>query len=178
MFRLWSRLDRYLISQLFWIVLFTLMLFSIIWLAPDTLFKLTQYVFSGEVSVSQALLMFVYHLPAVLLQTIPVAVLLGSIFLFQRLSQNYELIAMLASGISPARQSDIDALPKRVLTLNYNDTQQYGPHIEVRVKDDAGQVHTRRARFYFPNRFPKTPEQFWEKAIQMADTLARRFEKK
>jgi lipopolysaccharide export system permease protein len=47
--------------------------------------------------------MFAFHLPEVLQQTIPVAVLLGTIVLFQRLSQNYELIALLASGISPAR---------------------------------------------------------------------------
>lgn len=96
-------LDWYLFSQLVLIVLFAVGLFSIIWLAPDTLFKLTQYVFSGQMTVSQALVMFGYHLPSVLQQTIPVAMLLGSIFLFQRLSQSYELVALLASGIPPRR---------------------------------------------------------------------------
>jgi lipopolysaccharide export system permease protein len=98
-----SMLDWYIGSQLVLIILFAIVLFSIIWLAPDTLFKLTQYTFAGEVSVPQALTMFAFHLPEVLQQTIPVAVLLGTIVLFQRLSQNYELIALLASGISPAR---------------------------------------------------------------------------
>jgi lipopolysaccharide export system permease protein len=102
-FRPFALLDWYLFSQLVLIILFAMVLFSIIWLAPDTLFKLTQYVFSGQMSLSQALVMFGYHLPEVLQQTIPVAVLLGSIFLFQHLSQNYELVALLASGISPRR---------------------------------------------------------------------------
>jgi lipopolysaccharide export system permease protein len=102
--RQWPRLlDRYLVSQLVPIIVFALALFSIIWLAPDTLFKLTQYVFSGRVSLDRALWMATFHLPEVLQQTIPVAVLLGSIFLFQRLSRDYEWVALLAGGISPAR---------------------------------------------------------------------------
>jgi lipopolysaccharide export system permease protein len=96
-------LDWYIGSQLVLIILFAVVLFSIIWLAPDTLFKLTQYVFSGQISLGQAFTMFLFHLPEVLQQTIPVAVLLGTIILFQRLSQNYELVALLASGISPTR---------------------------------------------------------------------------
>jgi len=96
-------LDWYIGSQLLLIITFAVVLFSIIWLAPETLFKLTQYVFSGELGLPQALLMFLYHLPEVLQQTIPVAVLLGTVVLFQRLSQYYELVALLASGVSPRR---------------------------------------------------------------------------
>jgi len=96
-------LDRYLGTQLVLIIVFAIALFTLIWLAPDTLFKLTQYVFSGQISWQQASLMFLYHLPEVLQNTIPVAVLLGTIVLFQRLSQNYELVAFFASGISAAR---------------------------------------------------------------------------
>jgi lipopolysaccharide export system permease protein len=96
-------LDWYLCSQLFLIILFTVVLFSIIWLAPETLFKLTQYVFGGQISPWQGFTMFLLHLPQVLPQTIPIAVLLGTTILFQRLSQNYELVALLASGISPVR---------------------------------------------------------------------------
>jgi lipopolysaccharide export system permease protein len=96
-------MDWYLISQLVPMIVFALLLFSIIWLAPDILFKLTQYFFSGQISLPRALEMAVFHLPEVLQQTIPVAVLLGSIFLFQRLSRNYEWVALLAGGISPTR---------------------------------------------------------------------------
>ena len=96
-------MDWYLINQLVPMIVFALLLFSIIWLAPDIFFKLTQYFFSGQISLPRALEMAAFHLPEVLQQTIPVAVLLGSIFLFQRLSRDYEWVAMLAGGISPIR---------------------------------------------------------------------------
>jgi len=98
-----TMLDWYLCSQLVLIITFAIVLFSIIWLAPDTMFKLTQYVFSKDLTLPQAGVMFLYHLPEVLQQTIPVAVLLGTVVLFQRLSQHYELVALLASGVSPSR---------------------------------------------------------------------------
>lgn len=96
-------LDVYLLRQLIPIIFFATALFTIIWLAPETLFKLTQNVFSQKITVGQAFLLFLYHLPKVLQQTIPLAVLLGTILLFQRMSQHYELIAMMASGISLKR---------------------------------------------------------------------------
>jgi lipopolysaccharide export system permease protein len=103
-FARWPKLlDRYLIQQLIPVNLFALLLFSIIWLAPELLFKLTQYVFADQITVWQGLEMLLYHIPEVLQQTMPVAVLLGSIFLFQRLSKDYEWVSILASGISTRR---------------------------------------------------------------------------
>lgn len=101
--RLFRLLDWYLFVQLLGVVLFAVVLFSLIWLAPETLFKLTQSMFGGELTWLQGLWMFALHIPAVLQQTIPVAVLVGCILLFQRLSQNYEVVAILVSGVSPAR---------------------------------------------------------------------------
>ena len=96
-------LDRYLFTQLFWVMLFAVIVFSIVWLAPETMFKLTQYFFSGEINFQQFCMMFLYHIPEVLQQTLPVSVMLGSILLFQRLSQSYEVVAFMASGISTRR---------------------------------------------------------------------------
>lgn len=102
-FNPFTLLDRYLFTQLFWIMLFAVIVFSIVWLAPETMFKLTQYLFSGDINFQQFCTMFFYHIPKVLQQTLPVSVLLGSILFFQRLSQNYEVVAMMASGISTKR---------------------------------------------------------------------------
>lgn len=100
---LFSTMDRYLLVQVISTILFGIILFTIIWLAPDTLFKLVQFVSNGDISVLDALVMFLYHIPGALPQSIPIAVLLGSFFVFQRLSQQFELIAMFASGISRKR---------------------------------------------------------------------------
>ncbi len=72
-------------------------------LAPETLFKLIQYVFGGNLTIQQAGMMFLYHIPGVLQQSIPAAVLLGSLFVFQRLSLQFELASFFSCGISPAR---------------------------------------------------------------------------
>lgn len=96
-------LDGYLFTQLFWVMVFAVVVFSIVWLAPETMFKLIQYYFSGDINFQQLCMMFLYHIPEVLQQTLPVSVLLGGILLFQRLSQNYEIVALMASGISTRR---------------------------------------------------------------------------
>jgi lipopolysaccharide export system permease protein len=96
-------LDRYLFQLLIPINIAALTLFTIIWIAPELLFKLTQYAFAGQVTATQAATMLLFHVPEVLQQTMPVAVLLGSIFLFQRLSKDYEWVSILASGISTKR---------------------------------------------------------------------------
>lgn len=100
---LFSTMDRYLLLQVLTTIAFGIVLFTIIWLAPDTLFKLVQFVSSGSITAVDALVMFLYHIPGALPQSIPIAVLLGSFFVFQRLSQQFELIAMFASGISYRR---------------------------------------------------------------------------
>ncbi|MEM0951795.1 MAG: LptF/LptG family permease [Cyanobacteria bacterium P01_H01_bin.74] len=96
---LFRLVDGYLLRQLIPVIGFAVALFTIVWLAPETLFKLTQHVFSQKISVAQGIVLFLYHLPKVLQQTIPLSVLLATIVVFQKLSQQYELIAMMASGI-------------------------------------------------------------------------------
>ena len=96
-------LDRYILSQLSATVLFGVVLFSIIWLAPVTMFELIQAVVFGKISLWQGFIMYCCHFPQVLGETIPIATLVGSIFVFQRFSRQFELIAIFASGISPTR---------------------------------------------------------------------------
>lgn len=102
-YRFPKTLDHYLIGLLFTSILFFVILCSIMFLAPETLFKLIQYVFGGNLTLQQALMMFCYHVPGVLQQSIPAAVLLGSLFVFQRLSLQFELTSLFACGVSPAR---------------------------------------------------------------------------
>jgi lipopolysaccharide export system permease protein len=89
--------------MLFQTIAFGVVLFTLIWLCPETLFKLIQYVFADKITLDQAGLMLLLHVPPVLQQSIPIAVMLGSIFLFRRISLNSERVAMLSSGVSPMR---------------------------------------------------------------------------
>ena len=96
-------LDRYLFSQMFAVVAFGVLMFTIIWLAPEKLFKWINAMFTGTASISQVGMLFLLELPATLQQSIPLAVLFSAIFLFRRFSLNGELIAMLSHGVTPRR---------------------------------------------------------------------------
>ena len=98
-----TTLDRYIFKQLSLTVLFGVVLFSIIWLSPVTMFDLIQAVVNKKISLWNAFVMYLCHIPQVLGQTIPIAALIGSIFVFQRLSRQFELVSIFASGISATR---------------------------------------------------------------------------
>jgi len=100
-YQLWrlSLLDRYVVQQLLLVVLFGLLLFTIIWLAPETLFKLTGLLFDGKLTPQQFGLLILYDLPNVLMSAIPMAVLFGSIIVFRQFSLNFELVNFFNAGI-------------------------------------------------------------------------------
>jgi len=64
------------------------------------IFKLSDLVINKGVHLFDVLKLFVYILPNFLVFTIPMAFLLGVLLAFGRLSSDYELTAMKASGIS------------------------------------------------------------------------------
>ncbi|MGE0199859.1 MAG: LptF/LptG family permease [Candidatus Melainabacteria bacterium] len=132
---LWSLMDRYLLGQLAMTIIFALVLFTIIWLAPDVLFKLIQYIFSGKISALDGLTIFLLHIPGVLQQSLPIAVLLGALFVFQRLSQQFEITIFQASGISARRILFPVAIVGALFALVHWGTQEYltpvtGPKLE------------------------------------------------
>jgi lipopolysaccharide export system permease protein len=95
--------DRYLIQQFATTVVFTLLLLVIVWLAPEILFKLIQGLVSHKLTISQFGQMLLYHVPPVIQQCMPMALLFGSLFAMRRLSLNLEWSAMLSAGVSPTR---------------------------------------------------------------------------
>lgn len=96
-------MDRYISSMLFNRILLALALFTIIWLAPETLFKLTHYLFDGKINLAQFLTLIGYNLPEILVQSIPLSTLFGSIFLFRALSLQLEYLSFLNAKIHPWR---------------------------------------------------------------------------
>lgn len=99
----WTRMDRYVSGLLFNRILLALALFTIIWLAPETLFKLTHYLFDGKITLSQFINLIGYNLPEILVQSIPLSTLFGSIFLFRALSLQLEYLSFLNAKIHPWR---------------------------------------------------------------------------
>jgi lipopolysaccharide export system permease protein len=93
-------LDCTLTLQMLQIVAFGVVLFTLVWLAPETLFKLIQYWVSQKITLPQLGQLVLYHLPSALQQSIPMAALVGSVFMFRSWSLNSELTALMSAGIS------------------------------------------------------------------------------
>ena len=93
-------LDKFILSQVVSATLVCLVLFIIVWIAPETLFKIVKKLLSGEITYMGAIAKLVYEMPKVLAKAIPVGILLGSIFTFDRLSKNSELAILRGIGLS------------------------------------------------------------------------------
>ena len=92
-------LNRYLIKELSPPFFFGLVLFTFI-LLMDKIIYLTDLFITKRVNFSAIILLFTYLLPSFFAITIPMAVLIGVLMTFGRLSADNEITAIKASGIS------------------------------------------------------------------------------
>jgi lipopolysaccharide export system permease protein len=96
-------LDRYIIRQLLVLVAFALLIFTVVWIAPEILLEAIQETASGRLTLWQGLQFVVLQLPEVLIYSIPIASMIAALFFFRRFSLSSELTAVQASGVSMRR---------------------------------------------------------------------------
>jgi lipopolysaccharide export system permease protein len=89
----------YILKEILPVFLIGLMTFTII-LLMDKILKLIELVVNRGGSLSDVLMLFLFISPSFLIITIPVAVLLGTLLTFGRLSSDSEITAFKASGMS------------------------------------------------------------------------------
>lgn len=92
--------DKFIFSQVFQATLVCLLLFIIVWIAPETLVRSIRQIFLEHMPTGDALMNIVYELPKVLSKALPVGILLGSIFTFDKLSKDSELAILRGIGLS------------------------------------------------------------------------------
>ena len=93
-------LDRYIFRELLEPFLFGLGAFTAILSASMIMFELVRAVVIRGMPLIVALQVFVYKLPSIVVYIFPMAMLLGALLAFSRLSSQSEIIAFRASGIS------------------------------------------------------------------------------
>ena len=89
----------YILKEILPIFFIGLMIFTIM-LLMDKILKLIELVVNRGGSLSNILMLFLFISPSFLIITIPVAVLLGTLLTFGRLSSDSEITAFKASGMS------------------------------------------------------------------------------
>ncbi len=93
-------IDRYLFSQVFKATLVCILLFGIIWIAPETLMKTVQRVMNGEYTLAFGINVLLCEIPKILANALSVGVFLGTLFTFDKLSKDSEVTILRACGAS------------------------------------------------------------------------------
>lgn len=92
--------DKYIFNQVFSTTFVAILLFAVVWIAPEMLLKTIEKVLSGAYTPIMAIKVLLYELPEILGKALPVGLLLGSLFTFDKLSKDSELTIFRAVGLS------------------------------------------------------------------------------
>ncbi len=92
--------DKYIFNQVLVTTFVAILLFTVVWIAPEMLLNTIKRTLSGYYGVKTAILVLVYELPKILGKAFPVGLLLGTLFTFDKLSKDSELTIFRAVGLS------------------------------------------------------------------------------
>ena len=92
--------DKYIFTQVLVTTFVAILLFTIVWIAPEMLLNTIKRVLTGVYTPKTGLLLIFYELPLILGKAFPVGLLLGTLFTFDKLSKDSELTIFRAVGMS------------------------------------------------------------------------------
>ncbi len=92
--------DRYIFKQVTMASLVAVLLFTIVWIAPEMLLNTIKGALSGDYGFKTAILILTCDLPKILNSTFPGGLLLGILFTFDKLSKDSEMTIFRAVGMS------------------------------------------------------------------------------
>lgn len=93
-------LDRYIANEFWQPLLFGIGIVTGVWFGADQLKTIFNLIMKSGVPLHLAFMIIGLHLPEIIVMTIPIGVLLGTLLVFNRLSGDSEIIALRTSGIS------------------------------------------------------------------------------
>ena len=92
-------LDRYLVNRFAYAMIYCLCLFALLFIVIDVFNNLDEFLKSG-VNVRIIATYYLYSLPVIVVQVVPMAVLVSTLYVLGALSRHNEITAMKASGVS------------------------------------------------------------------------------
>ncbi len=92
--------DKYIFTQILATTFVAILLFTVVWIAPEMLLKTIEKTLSGAYTPETALKVLLFEIPEILGKALPVGLLLGSLFTFDKLSKDSELTIFRAVGLS------------------------------------------------------------------------------
>ena len=91
--------DKYIFKQVAVTTFVAILLFTVVWIAPEMLLNTIKKILAGEYTIKMGAAYLTYQLPLILGKAFPVGLLLGSLFTFDKLSKDSELTIFRAVGL-------------------------------------------------------------------------------
>lgn len=150
-------LDKYLFNQVLLAGGVCVLLFMVIWIAPELLLRTIQRTLSGDYTIKMAISILTFEIPKILGNALPVGLLLGTLFTFDKMSKDFELTTFRSIGLSFWRiltpiivLSVIVAclsfvvhdkmIPYSSNRLNVIKNENRGSHFVYPIKDETGKM--------------------------------------
>ncbi len=92
-------IDRYIIKKFIAILFFNILAFLVVFVVIDLIDNLDKFL-SHNASFKYVFLYYVYYIPYIIILTLPISMLLGSLFTLGSMAQYNEIIAIQTSGVS------------------------------------------------------------------------------
>ena len=92
-------LDSYLLKRFLINLLIAILTWIVIFLVVDVIENISKFIDRGA-TIQQFLLYYLYYIPYIISLTLPIAMLLSSLFTLNSFAQNNEIIIQYSSGIS------------------------------------------------------------------------------
>ena len=128
--------DKYIFNQVLVTTIVAILLFTVVWIAPEMLLNTIKKTLAGDYGVKTAVLSLSYELPNILAKAFPVGLLLGTLFTFDKLSKDSELTIFRAVGLSFGRiVAPVLVLSLIVTGLCYITSDRLVPYAEKKSKE-------------------------------------------
>lgn len=125
-------LDRYIIRKFLIVLFFNILAFIVIFIVVDLIENLDKFL-SYQASFGNVFLYYLYYVPYIIILTLPIAMLLSSLFSLGSMAQYNEIIAMKSAGVSLYRI----LFPVFVLALLISIVSGLGGETAVPIANEA-----------------------------------------
>ena len=95
--------DKYIFKQVLFATLAAILLFTIVWIAPEMLLNTIKDILAGKTTLVNGILYLIMQLPMIFGKAFPVGLFLGTLFTFDKFSKDSELTIFRAIGLSFSR---------------------------------------------------------------------------
>lgn len=92
--------DRYIFKQVAIATFVAILLFTVVWIAPEMLLNTIKDTLAGDYDLKTAVVILLCEIPLILGKAFPVGLLLGTLFTFDKLSKDFEVTIFRAVGLS------------------------------------------------------------------------------